>query len=378
MLSLILTNDWELFGDGSGDYFSLQHKPLEDLLERLKGSNVKITLMAEVCQQLAHRAFSVQYPELESIANAWDEVALRAVREGHDAQLHLHPQWLGAERNGDKWKLNMNRWAISSLPPEEISILIRKGKQYLEELIKPHKSDYSCICFRAGAYCLQPERFVLSALKENNILCDTSVTKGFVLTGFFDFREAHSNLVPYITDDSNICKSSDKEEGLLEMPIYSTEGMESKALAKFFPKLNSLVKYGVIPDERDLKWQKERERVKNKLYPREARFYKKYDKKNLSWYLSAIANRGAQQLDYDFLAPKVFVKMLNDIINNRKYKPYFEKGIRLPVVATGHIKDMHNSDNLLRIIELISSKLSGQVEYSTLSASSLKWRTLAF
>ena len=42
-IGLVLTNDWELFGDGSGDYYELQYKPLEDLLKILKEYEAKIT-----------------------------------------------------------------------------------------------------------------------------------------------------------------------------------------------------------------------------------------------------------------------------------------------------------------------------------------------
>jgi len=50
-LALILTNDWELFGDGSGDYFEIQHKPLEELLDTVEDHGAKLTVMAEVGQQ---------------------------------------------------------------------------------------------------------------------------------------------------------------------------------------------------------------------------------------------------------------------------------------------------------------------------------------
>ena len=54
-LGLIITNDWEVFGDGSGDYFELQHKPLEALLKVVEEYGAKLTVMAEVGQQWAHQ-----------------------------------------------------------------------------------------------------------------------------------------------------------------------------------------------------------------------------------------------------------------------------------------------------------------------------------
>ena len=54
-IGLVFTNDWELFGDGSGDYFEVQHNPLKDLLKVFDKYNAKLSIMAETFQQLKHR-----------------------------------------------------------------------------------------------------------------------------------------------------------------------------------------------------------------------------------------------------------------------------------------------------------------------------------
>jgi hypothetical protein len=42
-LGLVLTNDWELYGDGSGDYFEVQERPLRSLLRAAEDYGAKIT-----------------------------------------------------------------------------------------------------------------------------------------------------------------------------------------------------------------------------------------------------------------------------------------------------------------------------------------------
>ena len=48
---IILTNDWELFGNGRGDYFEIQHNPLKELMEVISVYDAKLTIFAEVAQQ---------------------------------------------------------------------------------------------------------------------------------------------------------------------------------------------------------------------------------------------------------------------------------------------------------------------------------------
>ena len=57
-IGLVFINDWELFGDGSGDYFKIQHQPLLELLDTVELHGARLTVMAEVAQQWAYRNLS--------------------------------------------------------------------------------------------------------------------------------------------------------------------------------------------------------------------------------------------------------------------------------------------------------------------------------
>src|SRR5262245_19077263 len=159
-LGLILTNDWELFGDGSGDYFEIQHRPLEDLLGVFAKYNAKLTVMAEVGQQWAHQRIGDREPWARNVVEAWESILKKTIRNKHEVQLHLHPQWLDAEYKDNKWQVNLDNWAVSSLPSETTGKIFKKGKLYLENILKPVAPSYECIAFRAGAYCIQPSTVV--------------------------------------------------------------------------------------------------------------------------------------------------------------------------------------------------------------------------
>ena len=79
-IGLILSNDWELFGDGSGDYFEIQHKPLESLLSTVENHSAKLTVMAEVAQQWAHQKIREQEPWADEVVFAWEAMLKETIR----------------------------------------------------------------------------------------------------------------------------------------------------------------------------------------------------------------------------------------------------------------------------------------------------------
>jgi hypothetical protein len=373
-LGLVLTNDWELFGDGSGDYFELQHNPMNDLLDLITAQNAKITIMAEVGQQFAHQENINNYPEFEKICLGWEEIVQKAVKTGNDVQLHYHSQWQGAEYKNGEWHLNMDRWSLPSLSSEEIELNLTKGKEYLDELLKPINNKYSCDVFRAGALCIQPSEKPIEKLIKTGFKADSSVTQGEFSPGFYDFRNAYSNVIPWYTS-KDITQLGDREEGILEIPIYTFSGLDSSAMKKYMPGIYYSIKFGKSVSAESLQWQDERESVKETRYPRSKRFYKKNQKKNFNFYMKAILSQSHFHLDYDFLPPEVFVKILKNIINENVKK--FNNDLILPVVALGHIKDIPNTKNIEKILKLIKNELADQVIFWTMSDAVNYWQDKA-
>ena len=373
-LGLVLTNDWELFGDGSGDYFELQHNPMNDLLDLITAQNAKITIMAEVGQQFAHQENINIYPEFEKICLGWEEIVQKAIKTGNDVQLHYHSQWQGAEYKNGEWHLKMDRWALPSLSPDEIELNLSKGKKYLDDLLKPINNDYSCDVFRAGALCIQPSEKPIEILNKTGFKADSSVTQGEFSPGFYDFRNAYSNIIPWYTS-KDITQPGDRGEGILEIPIYTFSGLDSSVMKKYMPAIYYLIKFGQSVSSESLQWQQDRERVKEVRYPRSKRFYKKNQKTNFNFYMKAILSQSHFHLDYDFLPPEVFVKILKDILKENSSK--FNNDLILPVVALGHIKDIPNTKNIEMILKLIKSELADEVIFWTMSDAVNYWQDKA-
>ncbi|TNE36127.1 hypothetical protein EP342_00810 [bacterium] len=54
-------------------------------------------------------------------------------------------------------------------------------------------------------------------------------------------------------------------------------------------------------------------------------------------------------------------------MEDKSLKKYRATDIVIPVIASGHVKDMHNTDNVKRILEGIEKKLKDKVVYLKLS-----------
>jgi hypothetical protein len=381
-LGLILSNDWEVFGDGSGDYFEVQHKPLAEMLDVADNHGAKVTVMAEVGQQWGHRELGRTEAWAAKVADAWEEIVRETIRRKSDVQLHLHPQWIGARYNGSTWDLHLDNWSIASLPPDGIEAALRRGKEYLEEIIRPVDPDYECIAFRAGAYCIEPSSKVIPILRRLGIMCDTSVTKGLFDPQFYNYKDAHSNAIPWMTTGSSVKYAGRGDDGVLEIPIYSFPMIDSMALRValgkarargLFYRLNFKVPY----EAADQQWMEERNRVANERYPPSRRPYSSPMsklKKNItspSWLASTLLSRQMVQLDYDYIPANIFVKSMRQILDRHERSEPAD--VIVPVMASGHVKNMHNCGNIDRILAAVNREFGDQVVHWTLREAADYW-----
>jgi len=380
-LGLILSNDWEVFGDGSGDYFDVQHNPLAQMLDVAESHGAKVTVMAEVGQQWGHRELGRTEPWAARVADAWEDIIRDTVRRGSDVQLHLHPQWLNAQYHDGRWGLHLENWSIASLPAADIEQALRRGKEYLEEVIRPVAPDYACVAFRAGAYCIEPSSKVIPILRRLGIMCDTSVTKGMTDPQFYNYKDAYSNILPWMTTSQSVKYRGSGNDGILEIPIYSFPMIDSLALRvalgkararQLFYYLNFRTPY----EKADQQWMEERNRVANERYPPSSRPFSSPMgklKKNItspSWLLSTAISRQMVQLDYDYIPANIFVKSMQSILD--QYERDHDDVI-IPVMASGHVKNMHNCDNIDRILHAVNRTFNDKVVHWTLKDATEYW-----
>jgi hypothetical protein len=220
-IHLALTHDWELRGDGSGDIEAIQFAPLRKLLEIYAKFGARTTVLPDVMQQMAFRRCESSHSELKTAADSWDQHARDAFRQGHDIQLHLHPQWRNAVYANGVWQLNGD-WSILNYDRDTAYAMLAEGKEYLERLLRPIDADYQCLAFRAGALAAAPSAHLFKSLANLGIQLDVSIAGGLFVNNHnlqLDYRNCEETLLPFFPEMEDARRVSNKPEPIVCVPL---------------------------------------------------------------------------------------------------------------------------------------------------------------
>jgi hypothetical protein len=222
-IDLVLTDDWELRGDGSGHMPALQFDTMDRLMAIYERHGLRGTFTVEVLQQLCHLEQGENDPALLDLARRWEDRVREAYRRGHDIQLHLHPQWDGAVRDGGRWTLKAP-WSITQHPPGRLREMLRAGRDYLESLLKPIDPNYRCVAFRGGSWSIAPGEHVLPALIDSGILLDVSLVGGLHYDNpmvRLDYRNLEEEFLPFYPDLRDARRLASRPQPIICLPTHS-------------------------------------------------------------------------------------------------------------------------------------------------------------
>lgn len=338
MINLIITLDYEIFGNGTGGVKKQIIQPTDRLLDICDKWNAKLTIMFEIGEYWAFKKAEKE-GKLEGLnyrsAELMEKQAKDAIKRGHDVQLHLHPQWIGAEYINGYWKLNFDFWRLPNLPHGlgskddiySIKGALYKGKTDLEKMLKTIDKNYRCLGFRAGGWCIQPEKNVITAMKDIGIKADTSVFKGGYTSNrtYYDFRNAANNYGYWWTKEDNICQEGDKGKNIIEIPIYTLPRL---FISNFkWTRLKGMLK------------RKKEKSLKNKNSNDQAKQDKSIDYKKI---LKNLFRKYPIKWDFCYLSHRDLYSYLKKIVKNESIN---SSDMEIPVVMIGHSKSFFNERN---------------------------------
>ncbi len=229
-IDIIFTVDYEIHGAGVGSFVDFCYRPTQRMLEIANKYGAKITLMAE----MEHYFAMLDHPaEFEKDILMFEKQTKYAIKEGHDVQLHLHPQWENADLKDGKWVFPYTKKEISLLCDDYDYAYsrINKAKAWMEDNYKALDPSYECIGYRAGYFQMQPSANIAKALLENGVICDTSVIKGNKRNnwvGDLDYTSAPSHYFPYRCSMENV-SIEDKHSPFMEFPVFSKKHNKVKS-----------------------------------------------------------------------------------------------------------------------------------------------------
>lgn len=346
---LAFVDDWELSGNGSGDARELQYEPMRELVKIYNAHKVRGSFNAEVMQQLTFRKFENEYPELKTLADEWDAVVRETFNQGHDIQLHIHPQWQNATYESGRWHLTAD-WSILNYSPEEAYQMMRAGKEYLENLLRPIDPAYACVSFRSGSWCIAPSPHMLNLLVKLGIVFDMSIVGGVCYETKninLDYTNCDEDFLPYYPVMTDARRVSDKEEPIICVPTNHFYGSRrqvfkhhlSKALEKVKRRIASssvTEKSGRSAEVYGQEWaQTSHASVLTRVYEKGIVPYLKG--KHL---ISDIA-----QLDY---------ALLREMLSSIRRRAQASNLDSVPVILENHTKDIRDFSDIERFIKDVS------------------------
>jgi hypothetical protein len=217
---VVLSDDWELRGDGSGEVTEIQLKPAIRLMDLYEEFGIRSTFFVETNQQLAFNRFAASYREIGRAAEIWKQSICIMRERGFDIQLHIHPQWYGALYDGKSWRLNCRK-NIGDYPREIVQALVADGIIHVDSFLR---GGFRPISFRAGKYGALPTRNLFETLAHWGVRFDSSVVNNLFLDGDdirLDYRNIESPHFPYYPDYDDVRRISQHEAEIVEIPIQT-------------------------------------------------------------------------------------------------------------------------------------------------------------
>jgi hypothetical protein len=234
---ILIEDDWELLGNGTGDVAHLQYLPALFLMRLADELGMKVTFMAETLQQLTMLRLRAEHRVLAAQAALWEESVRLMVERGHDVQLHLHPQWIEAHYESDRFHVGRN-WNVATCDAATRRRIIAESADYLRTLISPLDPGYTVNAFKAGSWGLQPSPGILRDLEMAGIRVVIGPGRGIVYRSpefTADYEALEEDTFPYHPDYEDVRRVSPAggEIVVLPLPHFSaTAGTLARKVAR--------------------------------------------------------------------------------------------------------------------------------------------------
>jgi hypothetical protein len=210
--SVIITFDYEVFlGSYTGTIENSVIKPTQKILKILGENNAKAIFFVDCAWLLFLKD---NYPDdFRKIVNQLTLIK----KSGSSVELHLHPQWIKAEktRDGIFFGSEIETYKLHSLNNKEITDLFTRSSELLESI-----THTPFCCFRAGGWCIEPFNLLRDVFETYNIKYDFSVAPGLFLREgkMYDFDFINAPRLPFYRFENDIL-NPEKKGQFLEVPV---------------------------------------------------------------------------------------------------------------------------------------------------------------
>lgn len=216
-MKLIISLDYELFlNDITGGVGNCLIKPTMEFQKVCSKHGIASTIFVDAAYLYMLNTLKSTYPKLSEDYDAVVGNIKWLKSNGHDIQLHIHPQWYYSSFDGRKWILDWDHYKLSDMPVEDAFAKFKESKELLDDILQE-----KTIAFRAGGYSIQGFDYV-KCFKENGILADSSVLPGAYAvsnTHTYDYRKIKDDVYRF----SNDIRIKEDNGSFVEFPIASSD-----------------------------------------------------------------------------------------------------------------------------------------------------------
>jgi len=220
-IRIALSFDHELSLGGTNNYEDNLFRPTERIFALARELDVPVTLFTDVACAIRFAAW-----DAGRFFEPYRAQLVRAVHEGHDVQLHIHPHWFDSSYVDGRFRPS-TAFALSHFAmrtrPDNIEGIIERSVTFLSNICVDVDPHYRCIAYRAGGFNLAPESArILTALHNCGIRIESSIAKGYYFESnisLVDFRDMPRPANWRIALSGPLNRES--SDGLFEVPIAS-------------------------------------------------------------------------------------------------------------------------------------------------------------
>lgn len=173
-MNIFITLDYELFlGAKTGTPERCLVRPMEELCKVADRHGFKYVVFVDAAYLLRMQMLKDRHPQLVKDYILVSDHIKKLATQGHDIQLHFHPQWLKADYDDEQgWQLKPLPYKLSDLEEDEAFTLLHEAKLILDSII-----GYKTTAFRAGGYCLTSFKKYKELFEQEGIAIDSSVAR---------------------------------------------------------------------------------------------------------------------------------------------------------------------------------------------------------
>ena len=219
-IKILLEDDNEIKGNGSGHPLYRQYLPTKRYLEILKKHEIKSTFYVD----MAHYLFLMNNKSIKDFKfqlKTIEETIKMLVDNDMDVQIHLHSQWVGAKIKNNEIYVT-DKWNIGQLNHLEQKKLFENAYDALTKILSYKPEKHILNSYKAGSWGLQPFETLYDVFIKYGVKLVMGPIQNLKISNLsVDYTGLHSDYFPYYASKEDIRKIDDNKN-IVVLPMTPT------------------------------------------------------------------------------------------------------------------------------------------------------------